>query len=109
VVAPVRRGSAVVGATAVLVVAVGAIWLLAVPLEAACPASSGTPCSAEDREAAGLTWTAVLAGTYVAAVVLVATAGRRHRWVAAVAVWSLVVMAVVAYGAVQGSTGVVLR
>lgn len=98
------------GATVVLAITAAAIWFLAVPLEPACPAGAGgaVACSSEDRRSAGLTWTSVLAGGYLVTVVLATTVGRRDRWAVRVPVWLLVGVAVVAYGAVQGSTGFVV-
>ncbi|GGB99794.1 hypothetical protein GCM10010972_10690 [Cellulomonas carbonis] len=97
----------VVLATAVAVAAVAAIWVVAVPMEAACVAIYPPPqgCAAADREAAGVAWTAVVAVAYALVLAVTVGLGRRWAWVTKAALGVLVVVAVLAFGAVQGSTG----
>lgn len=97
-------------ATVVAVVAAVAIWGWAVPREAACSAvypASG-PCSQADREAAGVTWTVVLAVAWAVALAVTLTVGRRRRSLGVAAVTALAVCAAVAFVAVLSSTGFVI-
>lgn len=105
-----RARSVVTLATVVLVATWAAIWWLAVPLEAVCPAVYPAPtgCTAADRKSVGVTWTIVVAVVYVLSVALALTLGRRRRWVTHAAMLTLVVVAIVGIGAVQGSTGFVI-
>ncbi|QTE27940.1 hypothetical protein [Pengzhenrongella sicca] len=95
-------------ATIVSVAACAAIWWVAVPMEAVCPAVYPAPvgCTAADRQSAGVTWTIALAVSYVVTVAVALTIGRRYRWLTRAAMSALVVVAVFGFGAVQGSTGV---
>lgn len=102
-----RRAAA--WATGVLIIALALIWTVAVPHEPACPAAGpgAVACSEADRQAAGVRWTVVVTAAYVMAAATAMTVGRRYRWGAAAALTLFVVVAVVAFGAVQGSTGYV--
>ncbi|MGV8967780.1 MAG: hypothetical protein ACOH2F_16060 [Cellulomonas sp.] len=102
-----RAWRAVVLATVVALVTCAAIWLLAVPMEAVCPAVYPAPggCTAADRQSAGVTWTIVVAVAYALTVAVALTVGRRKQRLTRVALSALVVVAVVGFGAVQGSTG----
>jgi len=97
-------------ATAVLVIALAAIWIIAVPLEPACPATEtgAVGCTAADRESAGIRWTVVVTVAFLVAVAGATTVGRRYRWGTAAPLALLVLVAFVAFGAVQGSTGFVI-
>jgi hypothetical protein len=112
--APVSRDvqarRAVGAATVVLLATVAAIWWLAVPLEAVCPAVDPAPggCTASDRESAGVTWTIVVAIAYALSVAVALTVGRRWRWLSGAAISVLLVVAVIAFGAVLGSTGYIV-
>lgn len=76
-------------------------------MEAVCPAVYPAPggCTAADRQAAGVTWTIVVAVSCALTVFCVLTIGRRRQWATRAALTALVVIAVVGFGAVQGSTG----
>lgn len=101
---------AVILATAVSMTTCAAIWWLAVPMEAVCPAVYPAPggCTASYRQSAGVTWTIVVAMSYALTVAIALTLGRRRRWLTRAAMSTLVIVAVVAFGAVQGSTGFVV-
>lgn len=105
-----RARRAVTLATVVSIATCAAIWWLAVPMEAVCPAVYPAPggCTAADRQSAGVTWTIVVAVSYALTVVIALTLGRRRRWLTRAAMSALVVVAVVGFGAVQGSTGFVV-
>ncbi|WP_242511298.1 hypothetical protein [Pengzhenrongella frigida] len=104
-----RARGAVTLATVVSLATCAAIWWLAVPMEPVCPAVYPAPggCTAADRQAAGVTWTIVVAVSYVLTVAIALTIGRRRRWLTTAAMSALVVVSVVGFGAVQGSTGFV--
>lgn len=104
-----RRGwLALLAATAVTVVGLLAIWLDAVPRDVVCPAIYPAPeeCTPEVRRAAARAWSVVLAAAYVvtAAVFLVGRWRRREL----VPLVVLVVVGLVGYQAVLGSTGYIL-
>ena len=106
-----RPWRAVALATAVAVITWAAMWLLAVPLEAVCPAADpgSVGCTAADRESAGIAWTIVVTVTYLVTVAIVTTVGRRYRWAMTATLWLLALVAIVAFGAVQGSTGYAIQ
>ena len=87
-----------------------AIWWLAVPIEALCPAVYPAPagCTAADRQAAGVTWTIIVAVTFALTVAIALAIGRRRQGLTRAALSALVVVAVVGLGAVQGSAGFVV-
>ncbi|WP_407342148.1 hypothetical protein [Pengzhenrongella phosphoraccumulans] len=105
-----RAWRAVILATIVSLATCAAIWWLAVPMEAVCPTVYPAPggCTAADRQSAGVTWTIVVAVGYVLTVAVALTVGRRRQWATHAAMTTLVVIAVVSFGAVQGSTGFVV-
>jgi len=105
-----RARRAVTLATVVSIATCAAIWWLAVPMEAVCPAVYPAPggCTAADRQSAGVTWTIVVAVSYALTVAIALTLGRRRRWLTRAAMSTLVVVAVVGFGAVQVSTGFVV-
>ncbi len=106
-----RPWSSATVATGVLIAAWAAIWGLAVPLEAVCPAVYPAPaggCTAADRISAGVTWTIVLAVGYALTVAIALTLGRRRPWLTRAVIAALAIVAVVGFGAVMGSTGFVV-
>ncbi|QOR70828.1 hypothetical protein IM660_00450 [Ruania alkalisoli] len=100
----------VILATVVLAVALAAIWLVAVPMGVPCPAIYPPPpgCTVADRASTGALWTILVAGVYAGSIALALTAGRRRWWLTAAAMVILVAVAIVGFGAVQGSTGYVI-
>jgi len=106
----VRTRNVVIVATVVLVVTLAAIWWLVVPMEVICPAIYPAPpgCHEVDRRSAGVTWTGIIATTYVLAVALMLTMGRRRRWLTHSAMLVLVLVAIIGIGVVQGPAGSVV-
>ncbi|WP_139177786.1 hypothetical protein [Ruania alba] len=91
-------------ATVVLVVALAAIWLVAVPVGVPCPAIYPPPpgCTVADRASTGVLWTIIIAGVYAGSIALALTVGRRRWWLTGAAMVILVVVAIVGFGVVQG-------
>ena len=104
----VRRGhTGPVAATVVTVVALAAIWLVAVPRDVVCPAVHPPlpGCTAEHRVATGTVWTVVLLAVWAVTVVV----SRLRRGVLpSLLVTLTTALALVAYVATETSTGAVL-
>ncbi|MEE6297253.1 hypothetical protein [Georgenia wangjunii] len=53
-------------------------------------------------------WTIVVAVVYVLSVAIALTLGRRRRWLTYAAMLTLIAVAIIGLGAVQGSSGFVI-
>src|SRR5699024_12428382 len=77
----VRAG--LIGLTGIGVATLMLVWVVAVPMDAVCPAIGGAgglpACTAADRVAAGARWSLVIAGCYVLTPTALLVGRRRSR------------------------------
>src|SRR5699024_2941018 len=106
----VRAG--LIGLTGIGVATLVLVWVVAVPMDAVCPAIGGSgelpACTAADRVAAGARWSLVIAGCYVLTTAAVLLGRQRSRVLVPVAVVAFAVLCALALGQVVAVTGVVV-